>query len=552
MNKDLQKAYEAIQAGKRNEAFLILEPIIRVRPNNADAWYLLGFVLLDHEKRIHAFEQVLRLDPDNQPAQRQLAKLRNNGPLTEPIAGAMQSFSWVAPVSKRRALPLGWILIGVGILLLMVLAAGGWLLLQTVHPADSLPTPSQPIVMDTLTPALVTATAWPTVTQYPHRSTGTVIPPSKTPKTHLAPTEIVLVDAFDSKEMQVNKGTPVAYSEMKSGHLGQGQTVSVDLNVDNPGEIFFNIKWTGTERINITLNDPDGHLIDAAYVRAHPEDVSIKRFGLAEYHFRKPAVGIWTINLTASESDVGDYGVSARFTQSNLVLVVDSEGFGGDRRYKTRFVAHLFDTSNGANQPDGVDGANAIAIVKFPQGSFAVLNLDANGTGVYDVDYDFPEGTVGLIPVYVVLTGNYHGVQYARSVFVYVQVWGRYAIKITGEHDDEIGKKDGQKTIDLLIAFTTDSRCKCLISATLMYGNIQIGYMSGEDEVSLVPGRNVVRFVMTMRNSAFNVLPIYRVNGPYTITKLTIRPDRRSPVCFVLENVWETKPYHWQDFIPDF
>lgn len=72
----LQKAYQHIKAGEKQDALDLLTPVVYAEPENLEAWYLLGFAHSDFDQRIIAFEHVLRLDPSNQPAQKQIARLR--------------------------------------------------------------------------------------------------------------------------------------------------------------------------------------------------------------------------------------------------------------------------------------------------------------------------------------------------------------------------------------------------------------------------------------------------------------------------------------------
>lgn len=72
----LQKAYQYIKADRPRDALDLLIPICHAEPDNLQVWYLLGFADVDVERRIHAFEQVLRLDPTNRAAKKHIAKLR--------------------------------------------------------------------------------------------------------------------------------------------------------------------------------------------------------------------------------------------------------------------------------------------------------------------------------------------------------------------------------------------------------------------------------------------------------------------------------------------
>jgi hypothetical protein len=72
----LRKAYELFRAGKQSEAQAIIVPLVKANPNLVEAWYLLGLTLADPRRRLSAFQQVLRIDPTNQAAQKQIAQLQ--------------------------------------------------------------------------------------------------------------------------------------------------------------------------------------------------------------------------------------------------------------------------------------------------------------------------------------------------------------------------------------------------------------------------------------------------------------------------------------------
>jgi pimeloyl-ACP methyl ester carboxylesterase len=153
----LQKAYQLIKAGKQQEARAILFPIVRENQNIAEAWYLLGFAVGDSEKRLYAFQQVVRIDPSNQPAQKQIAKLlvaqrdipqgqrddipvdagKSISPFTvmpdlEPSSTPQPVPEPVLPVSakqlpkKKRRSPLGLVLAGIAVLSVCFAGIGAW------------------------------------------------------------------------------------------------------------------------------------------------------------------------------------------------------------------------------------------------------------------------------------------------------------------------------------------------------------------------------------------------------------------------------------------
>lgn len=73
----IQQAYSLIKTGKLTEAQDILVPLVQKHPDAAEAWYMLGlaFTDTDTEKSIHAFQQVIVLDPDSNRAHEQIQKI---------------------------------------------------------------------------------------------------------------------------------------------------------------------------------------------------------------------------------------------------------------------------------------------------------------------------------------------------------------------------------------------------------------------------------------------------------------------------------------------
>lgn len=74
----IEEALQLLKAGKKREAQAIILPLTLKQPNLPDGWYLLGFTVTELEQKRYCFQQVLQLDPTNEAAQRQLAKLMMN------------------------------------------------------------------------------------------------------------------------------------------------------------------------------------------------------------------------------------------------------------------------------------------------------------------------------------------------------------------------------------------------------------------------------------------------------------------------------------------
>ncbi|MFQ3567976.1 MAG: tetratricopeptide repeat protein [Aggregatilineales bacterium] len=77
----MQQAYQLIRNGRSEEAIAILVPIVRATPTNADAWWLLANAVDNPDQKRRALQQVLRLRPDDERAQRMLSRL---DPTSEP------------------------------------------------------------------------------------------------------------------------------------------------------------------------------------------------------------------------------------------------------------------------------------------------------------------------------------------------------------------------------------------------------------------------------------------------------------------------------------
>jgi len=82
MNEFKAELYrEAIQAAKQGDtetARNILAGIVREKPQDPRAWYLLSQVIGDREKAIFCLEQVLKIDPNNNQAKKRLEKINSS------------------------------------------------------------------------------------------------------------------------------------------------------------------------------------------------------------------------------------------------------------------------------------------------------------------------------------------------------------------------------------------------------------------------------------------------------------------------------------------
>ncbi len=76
----LARAFDAVEAGDLESARQILEPILAVERNNADAWWIYSHAVSDPEQARDALEQVVRINPDYPGASELLSTLRDRLP----------------------------------------------------------------------------------------------------------------------------------------------------------------------------------------------------------------------------------------------------------------------------------------------------------------------------------------------------------------------------------------------------------------------------------------------------------------------------------------
>lgn len=101
-NDPLQQAYQLIRAGNRQDAVQLLMPVLRANPANADAWWLLANAVTDPSQKRRALEEVLKLRPNDDRAQRMLNEMAAGytpppvtppSPISEPFPGSSDPFA---------------------------------------------------------------------------------------------------------------------------------------------------------------------------------------------------------------------------------------------------------------------------------------------------------------------------------------------------------------------------------------------------------------------------------------------------------------------------
>lgn len=72
----LQQAYQLAKSDNRAEAQQIVRAVLSSEPNNADAWYMAGFLADSSENKIKALERALAINPSHAQAKQALSILK--------------------------------------------------------------------------------------------------------------------------------------------------------------------------------------------------------------------------------------------------------------------------------------------------------------------------------------------------------------------------------------------------------------------------------------------------------------------------------------------
>lgn len=181
----LQTAYGLIKTGESDRAYEILIPLIRANPNLTEGWFLLGHAVSNSQEKVRCFQQVLRLDPTNQPAQKQLTRLLASQTVspsikTKPVVAEVAKKS----VPKKRSPALLWGLAGLA--LLFISLSGFGFLWGFNHPLfasqpSGVPGSATPM-LPTITVVAFTARPKPSSSPRPTSKPTLTLLPTQTPQ----------------------------------------------------------------------------------------------------------------------------------------------------------------------------------------------------------------------------------------------------------------------------------------------------------------------------------------------------------------------------------
>ncbi len=555
----LQNAYQLLKDGNQQEALAILDPIVQANSEIAEAWYLLGFALTDPDKRIYAFRQVLRINPSNQPAQKQLEKLSAAFPTNEP---QKTSHSSKTRSKRRKQVTLLWTVLGRIIFLASLIVFGGlwWVSQQMASSQVSHPTP------------LIRHPAQrPTVTPYAHRATGTFIPiattlvpvmtftPKNTPTlmsnsdfirtmTAIPPAPTANVppdmDIFTNKDVHWE---PAKLGEKKSGLIKTGQSISTQLMVEFVNEVGFILSWTSAKKPTVSFVAPDGKRFDKAYAFAHPDKFTVSDdpsafSGAYTYSVKNPVAGVWTVNISADEDSA--YNVYAVFGDSPITFWVASS---------PSYFYHSGDvvTIGGilSNKDGGISGATVKAIVSFVEGvdetpTQQSILLNDVGDGDYAASYHIPGNVTGYVSVEIMASSGSEEDKVTRSGLLVLAVSSNN-FQLTNQYSETPHDNDGDgryETLDLTVGVNLALAGKYYISAQL-YADTQMVAMVYSNLLDLKQGEQTITLSFRGVDIADGGL-----NGPYTVKHLFITEGKTGIMVQDATDVFTTASYKADQF----
>lgn len=347
-------------------------------------------------------------------------------------------------------------------------------------------------------------------------------------------------------QARTSSALPVSQVPQFSGHLPVSQTISVSLPIDTVGKSELDLVWiTGT--VGFTLENPLGTIVDPTYAAAHPTELRyaentadpMSQF-FASYTFTTTVPGMYTLNIVAGDVDASgtDYRAFG-FVESPRLITVTTNG----DLYAIGSTAII--TASLQNENAGLTGATVQA--KFHRVGVITdtVTLTDQGGGIYTGTYIIPNAP-GYLGLSVVAQGNDAGTAYARQEDSVISI-SPSTMQLSGQYADNPLDSDSNgkfDTLNLAIGVMSTQSGNYILSGDLLgIGNRHAAH--GVVSTTLTTG------VITV-TLPFNGDDIRRsgLNGPYTLTNLTIADQQNSgvPAVWKAANVYTTALYNSTEF----
>lgn len=239
IDEHLRAGVEAARSGDIEKARAILSKVVLEKPRSVQAWWWLGQVIDDTNKRIYCYKKVLNLDPSHPGARAKLGLQPWDKERNAPGTSRRSSSS-----AQRR------VLIILAILTVLVLALGGGYiyldttgqLTQLLAPATTAPSPTAAPVQASPTSAAVslsTIPTWtPTASATPKPTRPPATPTSAFTPTFQPPTPDALPDEQTAQNFDLAFGTELIVIQPGS-YFVMRFDAEPDFNLETIGALVF-------------------------------------------------------------------------------------------------------------------------------------------------------------------------------------------------------------------------------------------------------------------------------------------------------------------------
>jgi len=316
-----------------------------------------------------------------------------------------------------------------------------------------------------------------------------------------------------------------------------GQVLTTTLDLPAAPALIAASWLTGT--VSLTLQTPDGEIIDPAYAAAHPGVITYTvDAGAAVYQIAAATAGSWKRILTGTTLPAdGTSTLSFAAFSADLMLTGSL-----DRPWYNFNTSALISATLAGGLYDSV---LVTATLTYPDGATDLLPLVAAGGGLYQEALIIPEKP-GYVDVVITARGSAAGQPFERSLNMVFQI-APQTIALSGVYQEapQAISPGGSFYRSLVITATAS----VVISGT--YG-LSADLVDGTGApvahsttlANLTGGTDKLRLV-------FAAAEIYAVaaNGPYTLTNLLLT-DQSGALLPVAEaqNVYTTASYQYRQF----
>ena len=327
--------------------------------------------------------------------------------------------------------------------------------------------------------------------------------------------------------------TPLEY-----GTLLAGQTVTRTVWLEG-GPTLLASQWqTGT--VAFTLVDPNGQVIDPAYVATHPEVATYEAEATAAiYYFPNASAGRWRLVLEG-EDDIPPGG-SNYVTFAAFESAVRISG-GTDHNWYIPGATVVITASFSGSPASAV----VTATILYADGTGETVSLLPQGGGEYQATFTVPN-VPGYVEVRLVATGTTAGqIPFERGTSLVFQI-SSGSVALSGVYSDAPQPRSAGSSLYQALLVTAGVEVtlggEVGLSADLVDAEGQfVAHALTIEEVAAGSGS------LTLRFDGDDIYASQR-SGPYTLTNLLLTDHRGVPLVLAeAENVYTTAAYDYRSF----